>query len=102
MNEIESNVFDTVQMIASDFGHGTLNTDFELRIAGRIQALIDSKTSRNNIAATIEATEQPTLRDQFAMQALNALIPECKDAADYDGLPAAIYRLADAMMDARK
>lgn len=66
----------------------------------------------NNITATIEATEQPTLRDQFALVAFDRMFATI--AEDYKsqesfgaGRPIEIlgikcYELADAMMEARK
>ena len=71
----------------------------------------------NNITATVEATEQPTLRDQFAMQALSGVIvtPNSWDKLGYQPSHALsgsltmmqhhatiAYQYADAMMEARK
>ena len=47
------------------------------------------------------ATETPTLRDQFAMAALTALISETEYHA-WDKIPDTAYAFADLMLEARK
>lgn len=51
------------------------------------------------------AVDQPTLRDQFAMAALTGLEPghvPTTGAVSIEDFAADAYRLADAMMEARK
>lgn len=56
----------------------------------------------SNITATIEATEQPTLRDQFAIQAMKSLLGDCADDAEFRDAATFSYMMADYMMEARK
>ena len=50
---------------------------------------------------TLPTTETPTLRDQFAMAALTALISETEYHA-WDKIPSTAYAFADIMLEARK
>lgn len=50
-----------------------------------------------------EVAEAPTLRDQFAMAALTGFCaPHDEDWEDYETMAIHAYRVADAMMEARK
>lgn len=46
--------------------------------------------------------EKKTLRDEFAMAALSGLIARAYSESDWEKLPIICYKLADAMLKARK
>ncbi len=62
------------------------------------------KRENEGLKAQVEmyVDEQKTLRDEFAMELLKIMIPECRTESEYDVMPTAIYRMADAMLKARE
>lgn len=67
----------------------------------RMSFYSDEEACRD-IAALINRPDLLTLRDKFAMAAMNGLISGEEVIVDYSTIAMAAYGIADAMMEARK
>jgi plasmid stability protein len=70
-----------------------------MREAIKAEAKANGRSMNAEIISRLTTSQAPTLRDQFAMQALNGIIPDCGLSADE--MAERCFEAADAMLRVR-